>query len=812
MKLTNGYIIITLLFCNLSIFKAYGQSPDTSLESEFITPVDSILHHFDKLAWQVNSTNPELAQSYMDSASKHTSVENQTSVLAQVLEIKGRLYLANARYKEASLDFEKSINLYQGSSDLKYRSGYSQIELGTIFFRLGQYEEAIRFYESAIKWFDLANKAHEVYGKSLAHNNIGLSYIELGDYSAALKSFQKGLKYRQSISQPELIAHSYSYLANAYTELGQYSKADSIIEQGLIIPGLPANDIWHKKLELKKGHLRVHQGKNNEASSILYGVSSYAYANGFRDLYSEINHSLSTLELQRRNYNEAYKYATRGFQEELSDRNYKGAMEFVNLNKKIALAQNDLQKALKYTEKVSALKDSFIIQNESALKDLLTMSAQIAQTQQENSDLQNTTTEYSNVIEDQKGLLIASIVLILLLMLVAYVVTRLNNKLKQNQKNQRELNLRILAVINRTESQIISLGPDGVIRVINKPAINFFKKWINVELKAGDVLEEKLLGTKASASWREAFSKSKTLSHWKEVSQFNIKDQKLYFLENFSSITHRDGTYAGLVVVSNDITKEHEYNVKMSEENNTLEKSNKAKERMLSILAHDLKDAVYSAHSLSELVLESPEEFPKEELIHLFSLLHGNFDKTKSLLDGLLDWMKTQTGGLDIKQTPFNLNDLVSEVFEACYAKSVSKKISLKNEIDDDLTVMGDREMIKTVLRNLVNNSIKYTQPETGCVKLIAKEQGEMISICVKDNGQGISKENQKKLFQGPGKFTTIGTAKEQGTGFGLNLCKELVNLHKSELSLNSEEGEGSEFFFSLPLSHKNDLSKKQLH
>ncbi|WP_417589789.1 ATP-binding protein [Owenweeksia hongkongensis] len=812
MKLTKDYTVLTLLVLIFSISIVYGQSLNDAMEDKEDAVMDSIINHFQQFAWKVNSTSPDLAQSYLDSASNFTNARTQTLALAKILEIKGALHLANLNYKEASMALRQSINLYNQSDKHKFRAGFAQIELGTIYYNLGQYEEAIKFYQPAIDLFESADKANKVYGKSLAHNNIGLCQLQFKDYSGALKSFNKGLEYRLTLPQPELIAHSHNYIAKVYRDLGHYAKADSVIDKGLALNGLDTNDLWYKQLELKKGHLKILQGNTHEAQVLLGKVNSYAYTNKQEELYEELNQSLSKLYISTNEFDQAKAYATRGYKEQLAGRNYKGAIAFANLNKEIALQQGNTEKALLYSEKVSALKDSFITQNSIALKDLMNLGGEIIEAQHENDELQNTKNEYSNVIEDQKDLLIASVTLIVLLLLIAYIVTQLNNKLKENQKNQRELNLRILAVINRSESLIISLGADGVIRVINKPAVNFFKNWINIELQAGDQMEEKLLGTKAFSSWKNALKKSKSVKHWKEVSQFNIKKQRYYFLENFSSISHKDGSYAGLVMVANDITKEHEFNIKMSEQNNSLEKSNKAKERMLSILAHDLKDAVYSAHSLSELVLETPDEFPKEELIHLFSLLHGNFDKTKSLLDGLLDWIRTQTGGLDINPTPFILSNLVSEVFEASYPKSISKKIALSMEIPSDLAVSGDREMIKTVLRNLVNNSLKYTQPESGCVKVISKQEGDMISISVKDNGQGISRENQKKLFQGPGKFTTVGTAKEQGTGFGLSLCKELINLHKTELSVNSEEGEGSEFQFQLPMAHTNDLSKKQLH
>lgn len=802
MTLINSHIY-TLIFC---VFF----SSLLSQKTQDSTSYDSLINHYCNVAVRINSENPELAQAIIDSAIIETQARANVKRYSRLIEQKGRLYYKSGQFPDAIKQFQKSIAIYEEIPELRHKSGYIQIDIGSIFYQLHQYKEAIKIYERAIPLFGFATTHHKNYGRALAINNIGLCYLKLDQPDKAYRAFSEALDLRKSLKNPDLIAHSYSYLAKVLIGGKQFGAADSIIELGLSMEPLQPQNKWYSQLRIAKGMLQIHNGNLNEAQITLQKAELEIYQNSFFELYSDLNEALSELEISSRNYDRALYYINRGYEDASKNHKYFVAIEFAQSGREISERIGSTQMALSYTDKISEQKDAFIKINNAVLKDLMAISLEMEATQKENNQLIDNQTSYSATIDNQQGLLIASITLIMLLVLIAVIFINLNKKLKKNQRDQRELNLRILAVINRTESLILSLDSSGTIRVINKPAMRFFLRWAKTELTAGDNILEKLKPGPAHDAWVRFIKKSQEKLHWKEVTKFHVGGRAFYFLENFSSISHQNGEYAGLVMVSNDITNEHEFNVKMTEQNDTLEKSNKAKERMLSILAHDLKDAVYSAHSLSELVLETPDEFPKEELLHLFSLLHGNFDKTKSLLNGLLDWMKAQTGALEMKQANINLKKLISQVLDASQDKANTKGIKLQNSVTDDLEVVGDVEMIKTVLRNLISNSLKYTEPDKGVIEVIAEEEGSKVSIHVVDNGQGISKENQMKLFQGPGQFTTIGTAKEQGTGFGLSLCQELVELHNSTLRVNSQEGVGTDFYFSLPLNNDvKDDSKK---
>lgn len=390
-----------------------------------------------------------------------------------------------------------------------------------------------------------------------------------------------------------------------------------------------------------------------------------------------------------------------------------------------------------------------------------------------------------------------TIVLLVLLILI-YV---LYVKLRRKQNSFHEMHQRIVIGVNKTQSLILSLNESGEIRLINDAARNFIRRLTGISFNAGDnLIEQHPLDENYTQTWRSWLKKARSVEQWKEVSQIKMQAQNHYFMEHFSSIHRADGSFAGLVMVSNDITREHEFNVQLSLHHDQLEQSNKAKERMLSILAHDLKDAIYSAQSLSELVCDTPDQFEHGELIHLFSLLHQNFSNTRQLLDGLLDWMKTQTGAMEAQPTNFTLKKVISEVFSECEQKVREKKISLHGHVSEHHRVMADKDMIKTVLRNLINNAIKFSESGKGEISVFEEVKDNQLVIHVKDNGRGISMENKQRIFQGPGMYSTRGTANEQGTGFGLNLCQELLKLNGSKLQLDTEPDQGSDFFFALEL------------
>jgi two-component system sensor histidine kinase/response regulator len=169
------------------------------------------------------------------------------------------------------------------------------------------------------------------------------------------------------------------------------------------------------------------------------------------------------------------------------------------------------------------------------------------------------------------------------------------------------------------------------------------------------------------------------------------------------------------------------------------------------------------------------------------------------LLENLLEWANSQRGKLSFTPVPVNLNELVKDEFIMVDEMAIGKNIKLKSYVNDSLTIVADKNMIRTILRNLITNSVKFTY-KNGQVTVNAVNYNNHIEIAVSDTGIGMSKETISKLFRIDANLSTRGTEDEKGTGLGLFLCKEFVEKHDGKIWVESEEGKGSTFKFLLPL------------
>jgi len=220
--------------------------------------------------------------------------------------------------------------------------------------------------------------------------------------------------------------------------------------------------------------------------------------------------------------------------------------------------------------------------------------------------------------------------------------------------------------------------------------------------------------------------------------------------------------------------------------------------KFLSIIAHDLRSPFSTILGVLELLKVSLEEYSKNEIEEFMDVAYSSAIRTLNLLDNLLLWAISQNKEKSFNPGKINFYDLVVEEFESINFTASQKQIVLNHTIEPNLYINGDLQMVKTILRNLISNAIKYTNTG-GEITLIASEFKQFIEITVKDNGIGISPETQRNLFRIDSFHSSDGTNNEHGTGFGLLLCIEFVELHGGNIWIESEQGKGSEFKFTLP-------------
>lgn len=231
-----------------------------------------------------------------------------------------------------------------------------------------------------------------------------------------------------------------------------------------------------------------------------------------------------------------------------------------------------------------------------------------------------------------------------------------------------------------------------------------------------------------------------------------------------------------------------------------LEEINDSKDKFFSIIAHDLRGPFSSVVQLLKLLKNEYSNFEEKEKVTMIHTLYDSSQRTFDLLENLLIWSMTQIGKVSYQPEKVALKTIVDQNIFLLNELAKNKKIKVNVEIDQLPTVTADKQMLSTVIRNLISNAIKFT-PEGGEISILGKKEGDIGKISIKDTGVGISDENIQKLFSISQNTSTPGTNKEQGTGIGLLLCKEFIEMHHGKIWVESEVGKGSIFYILIPNS-----------
>ena len=241
-------------------------------------------------------------------------------------------------------------------------------------------------------------------------------------------------------------------------------------------------------------------------------------------------------------------------------------------------------------------------------------------------------------------------------------------------------------------------------------------------------------------------------------------------------------------------------NKTIEQSENELRRLNAAKNKFFSIIAHDLKNPFHTVMGYSYLLSQEYNSFTEEERRKFADDIHHSTNNIFRLLQNLLEWSRSQTGRLIFTPREIELKLVVDNSVNVLRSLANQKNIRIEINLDQNLKLFADPQMIETVLRNLVNNAIKFT-PENGQIKIEACQTDGQITVSVKDSGIGISAEDAQNLFKIDSTVKRKGTNNEDGSGLGLILCREFVAKNNGNIWVCSTAGEGSSFFFTVPSS-----------
>ncbi len=276
---------------------------------------------------------------------------------------------------------------------------------------------------------------------------------------------------------------------------------------------------------------------------------------------------------------------------------------------------------------------------------------------------------------------------------------------------------------------------------------------------------------------------------------YNSYDFFTVFINNLYSLAGAGIAIIGTSYVYENIKrKSFRYQKKLKE-------LNEQKDKFFSILAHDLRTPFSGFVGISDIMSKEIDTMSINEIKDLSKTLNSASTATLKLLEDLLEWSRVQTNRIQYNPETVNLEQLIKKSVDVMTSTASGKGLNIRIQVNPDTDVLCDTNMIYNVLRNLISNSIKFTN-NGGTITIKAKDNGTFTQVSVSDNGVGIQEKDIKDLFRIDKSFTTPGTNNEKGTGLGLILCKEFVEKNKGEIWVESSPGKGSTFNFSIPLNN----------
>lgn len=391
-----------------------------------------------------------------------------------------------------------------------------------------------------------------------------------------------------------------------------------------------------------------------------------------------------------------------------------------------------------------------------------------------------------------------------------YFVTNLSDQL-EHEKELKEYEDKFQTLFNEIKDVLYESTPDGKLIDINPAGVELFGYKNKEALLSVDIAEELYLNPYDRTKFKNQLEKEGYVKDY-EIGVRRRDGTIATVLETAFAVKDENDEVTRYRGIIRDITDNKNYEAKLrkyidelgqvnkqlirSEEE--LKNINAAKDKFFSIVAHDLRSPFTSLIGYSEFLKDDLAELSNEEIELFANNIHESSQTVFNLLENLLQWSRVQTGRINIDPEIYDFHQLTESTIKLLGNNAVKKKISLENKIPSRTLVYSDQQTIHSVLQNIVSNAIKFT-PKEGKIEISAKYiDDETVEISVSDTGVGVRQEDLEKLFKIDAHLTTHGTEKEEGSGLGLILCKELVEKNKGRIKVRSELGKGSTFSFTL--------------
>ncbi|HPE18174.1 MAG TPA: tetratricopeptide repeat protein [Tenuifilaceae bacterium] len=682
--------------------------------------------------------------------------------IAEILNLKGSLELRKN-------DPASAVSYYTKSVEIRIETGYrcssasTYENLSRVYAQLNQFEKAKEVLHKSI---DIRNELNDEIKLASAYNDMGNIYLQNGELADAIRYYLLSLKIRQQLGAHSDASRTLTNIGIVYRMLGSNNNALNYFNRALEL-------ISEETDPLGKAYVFINQGNTyRDLGSPEQALESYKKALNIRIKTGNMLSSAQALRsvanayADMNSFSEAKKALGRSLDIFRENDDQRGIADTENELGNVLLKEGRLEDAMLSFEKASIL--------------------------------------YGKIFDlDRRGLCLRKIGEIQVT-LGQYTIAHENLQLALSLANSTN-NGKLL------ETSLLAFHNYFLHRGNYNQALDFYKKHITVRDSLEGISQKESIWqasldlelNKKAEEIKMIESEVNRLVQEDKIKTYEIERQKMrsYFLTLglvFILLLASASLYGYLVIRKKNILL-NEVNEKLTESEKELKATVKTKDKLFSIIAHDLKSPFTALVGLTEVMKSKTGKENAIEITEYAGYVHDSSQNLLNLIENLLGWARSQTASIKLNSQKINIIDIFETVKQQLSLQANSKNIQVIIPDSKGIEVFCDRDTIVTVLRNLVSNAIKFSNVDSK-VLLLVEQKGAEVLVSVKDNGVGMSEKNLSELFSIDGANLTEGTHKEKGTGLGLIVCKEFVEANGGKIWAESKMGFGSTFNISLPL------------
>ena len=731
---------------------------------------------------------------------------------AESLRIIGIYYLKKSDYSQAFENYQKSLKIYEEIGDKKGVS-ICLNNIGQLFSDQSNYPQALEYYQKSLKIYKEINDRNEI---SSILNKIGNIYKKQGNYPQALESFQKSLEISIEIADKKGVSMCLNNIGQIHVYLGNYPKALEYYQKSLKI---------YEELGDKKGISR----RLNNIGVISFNQGNYPQAlESFQkslEIFEEIDdrkgisgcyNNIGLIYYKQGNYNQALESFQKSLKiyEEFNDKmRISGCLNNLGL---INHDQGNYSKALEYYQKSLEIFEE--IGDKEGISDCL-------------DNIGTVYTDEGNYLQAleyyQKSLKIREDIGYKSGIGTSYESIGATYLEMNDFSEALDYTSRSLKIANELSSLEAQKNAHEILYKIYNSTKNYKKaleNYVKYKELNDSLFNEENIKRITGLQYQYEYEKEKqamVLEQQKKeaVHAEEVKHQKTI---SYSFI----GGFILMVIIAlivlrsffikrkaNQILAEQKLRIEQANKElsmqkeeiqsfaRKLEEANHTKDKFFSIIAHDLKSPFNSILGFSTLLLENHKEYDEDSREEMIKLINKGSQSAFNLLENLFTWALSQSGKMQFSPKKLDLKLIVDDVINILEGSAKRKEISIVNNVRSNEYVHVDENMIRTVLRNLISNSIKFTHKKGNITVSSSNENTDLVNVIISDTGVGMDENQINDLFRIDKNKSSEGTEKEKGTGLGLILCKEFIEKHKGSIYVESSIGEGSSFTFTIPVS-----------